>query len=95
MELASYADQSSCKYQSGLREKERYKRKYNRFLTHVIHQTACDNVRKNAMYYEEYKHQKERMRVKLRALKTVKRKRVRILYCRLLTYGNFFFNNAA
>ncbi|RKZ24144.1 hypothetical protein DRQ23_01160, partial [bacterium] len=46
-----------------MREKERHKRKYNRFLAHVIHQIACDNVRKNAMYYEEYKHQKERMRV--------------------------------
>ncbi|MCD6277675.1 hypothetical protein J7J69_05475 [candidate division WOR-3 bacterium] len=37
--------------QSGLREKERHRRKYNRFLAHVIHQIAYDNVRKNAMYY--------------------------------------------
>ena len=94
-ELASYAGQAPCKYQSGLREKERHKRKYNRFLAHVIHQIACDNVRKNAMYYEEYKHQKERMRVKLRALKTVKRKIVRLLYYRLLAYENLILNNAA
>ena len=47
------------------------------------------------MYYEEYKHQKERMRVKLRALKTVKRKIVRLLYYRLLAYENLILNNAA
>jgi len=35
------------------------------------------------------------MRVKLRALKTVKRKIVRLLYYRLLAYENLILNNAA
>ncbi|MDY6787332.1 MAG: transposase [candidate division WOR-3 bacterium] len=84
--LASYAGQAPKQVQSADKNSFKSHKNYNKYLACTIHSIALDNVGKDGIYHEEYKRRMERYSKKLRALKTIKRKFVRVLFYGLMNY---------
>lgn len=91
--LACYAGQGMAVSQSGKGRKDVKNRNYNRKLAHTIHLLALNNVKKHGRFYDLYQQRKQVYNKKLRALKSIKRKVVRIVFHRLVAYKKYLQEN--
>jgi len=91
--LACYSGQGVARCQSANMDKHKKNRNYNRNLAKIIHFLALNNIKKKGKYYELYEERKKIYNKKLRALKSIKRKIVRLIYYRLEAYKSFLIND--
>lgn len=91
--LACYSGQGMAVSQSGKGKRDVKNRNYNRNIAHTIHLLALNNVRTNGKFHELYKQRKQVYSKKLRALKSIKRKVVRIVFHRLVAYKKYLQKN--
>jgi len=91
--LACYSGQGIARNQSSNMDKHKKNRNYNRNLAKIIHFLALNNISKNGKYFSLYKERKSIYNKKLRALKSIKRKIVRLIYYRLKAYKSFLIND--
>lgn len=87
--LASYSGQGVAMFQSGTINRHRKNRHYNRKLAKIIHFLALNNVKQNGKYFQLYEARKKIYSKKLRALKSIKRKIVRLIFHRLKAYKKY------
>ena len=92
--LANYSGQGVSRFQSGNIDKHKKTRNYNRNLAKVIHFLALNNTRKKGRFFAQYQQRKKIYNKKLRALKSIKRKIVRLIFHRLKAYKRSLNNDS-